>query len=110
MQALRKKLLVLTISAVGVLGLFNVSVQFGAIMDFFPGVNVSLLLAEEITETENSGSASTNNNYGELVWTTVKDGYVLHTLLVTSVAEIYLHTVNIPMHPAFEKVTPPPKA
>lgn len=96
------------IASFSVLGLLNVSVQFGRILDFFPGMNISLLLAEEITET--GGSEKGNENFLEVELFLTRDSYELHNLLVNDAVEVYLHSVAIPAHPSFEKTTPPPKA
>ncbi len=108
MYAFRKNIIVLSITLVGVLGLLNVSVQFGRILDFFPGINISLLLAEEIMETE--GSEKGGESFSEIELFFAKEGYTLQNLIVDEAVEVYLHSVDIPAHPAFEKVIPPPKA
>jgi hypothetical protein len=108
MKSFRKNILVYMIASFSVLGLLNVSVQFGRILDFFPGMNISLLLAEEITETE--GSEKGNENILEVELFLTRDSYELHNLLVNDAVEVYLHSVDIPTHPSFEKTTPPPKA
>lgn len=109
MQAFRKNIIVLSITCLGVLGLLNVSVQFGRIIDFFPGMSMSMLLAEEIHETENSekGTETFGSNF-KLFFNL--EGYELQNMTATEAVEVYLHSVDIPPHPAFEKVTPPPKA
>lgn len=96
------------IAGLSVLGLLNVSVQFGRILDFFPNINMSLLLAEEITETEGSEKSDENVSGPELFLT--REAHELHSLLVNDAVEVYLHSVDIPLHPPFEKATPPPKA
>lgn len=96
------------ITGFSVLGLLNVSVQFGRILDFFPNINMSLLLAEEITETEGSEKSDENFSVPELFL--AREAHVLHSLLVNEAVEVYLHSVDIPLYPAFEKVIPPPKA
>ena len=108
MQSFRKNILVFAITSFSVLGLLNVSVQFGRILDFFPGMNISLLLAEEITETE--GGEKSSESFSEIELFLNRDSYVLHNLLVNDAVEVCLHSVDIPVHPAFEKATPPPKA
>lgn len=108
MNSFRKKIIVLSITFLGVLGLLNVSVQFGNILDFFPGISLSLLLAEEVTET--SCCDKDHNSFAEVELYIVKHGYVIHHQIVNKAVGVYLHSVDIPLHPAFEKVTPPPKA
>jgi hypothetical protein len=108
MYAFRKNIIVLSITCLGVLGLLNVSVQFGRILDFFPGINISLLLAEEIHETDSSEKA--NETSCEIELFLARGCYMLQNLIVNEAVEVYLHSVDIPTHPAFEKVTPPPKA
>lgn len=108
MRAFRKNIIVFSITILGVLGLLNVSVQFGRILDFFPGINMSLLLAEEITETEGSEKGQESSIEVELYL--IKDSYVIQSQIVNEAVEVYLHSVTIPIHPAFEKVIPPPKA
>lgn len=108
MYAFRKNIIVLSITCLGVLGLLNVSVQFGRILDFFPGISMSMLLAEEIHETEGSEKGSETFSGVELFL--AHEGHVLHTMFVNEAVEVHLHSVEIPTHPAFEKVTPPPKA
>lgn len=108
MRSFRKNILVYLVTSFSVLGLLNVSVQFGRILDFFPGMNISLLLAEEITETEGSEKGTENSLEVELFIT--RDSNELHNLLINDAVEVYLHSVDIPVHPAFEKTTPPPKA
>jgi hypothetical protein len=107
MRSIRKNILVFIVTGFSVLGLLNVSVQFGRILDFFPGMSISLLLAEEITETE--GSEKSNENFSEVELFLSRNNHVLHNLLVNDAVEVYLHSVDIPAHPAFEKATPPPK-
>lgn len=108
MYAFRKNIVILCITCVGVLGLLNVSVQFGRILDFFPGISISLLLAEEIHETESSGKNSETSCEVELFL--AREGHVLQNRIVNHAVEVHLHSVNIPAHPAFEKDIPPPKA
>lgn len=108
MHAFRKNIIVLSITCLGVLGLLNVSVQFGRILDFFPGISISLLLAEEIHETEGSEKAHETSTEIELFF--AKGGYAIQNMIVNEAVEVYLHSVDIPTHPAFEKTTPPPKA
>ena len=108
MRSFRKNILVLLITCTGVLGLLNVSVQFGRIMDFFPGISMSLLLAEEITETEGSEKGTETSSEVELFMS--KEAHVLQNLIISDAVEVYLHNIDIPVHPAFEKATPPPKA
>lgn len=108
MYAFRKNIIVLAITCMGVLGLLNVSVQFGKILDFFPGVNISMLLAEEIHETENSGKSTETLPEVELFL--LREGHILQNMIVNEAVEVYLHSVDVPTHPAFEKVVPPPKA
>lgn len=108
MRSFRKNILVLCITFIGVLGLLNVSIQFGRIIDFFPGISISLLLAEEIMETE--GSEKSNEPFSEVELFFSKEAYVLQNLIVNDAVEVYLHSVDIPAHPDFEKATPPPKA
>lgn len=108
MYAFRKNIIVLSIAFLGVLGLLNVSVQFGRILDFFPGISISLLLAEEIHETE--GSEKGNETFSEVELFLAREGHILQNMIVNDAVEVYLHSVDIPTHPAFEKVIPPPKA
>jgi hypothetical protein len=108
MNAFRKNLIVLSITWLGVLGLLNVSVQFGRILEFFPGISISMLLAEEITETE--GSEKGKEFSAEVELYLVKESYVIKNQIINGAVEVYLHSVSIPLHPAFEKVVPPPKA
>jgi hypothetical protein len=108
MHAFRKNIIVLSITCLGVLGLLNVSVQFGRILDFFPGISISLLLAEEIHETE--GSEKGAETFSEVELFLAQEGHSLHSMIVNEAVEVYLHSVDIPTHPAFEKVIPPPKA
>lgn len=108
MNAFRKNIIVLSITWLGVLGLLNVSVQFGRILDFFPGISVSLLLAEEITETE--GSEKGQESSSEIELYLVKDNYIIQNQIINEAIEVYLHSDAIPLHPAFDTVTPPPKA
>ena len=108
MRSFRKNLLVLSITIIGVVGLLNVSIQFGRIIDFFPGISMSLLLAEEIAETE--GSEKGNESFSEIELFLSKSSHTLQNLIVNDAVEVYLHSVDIPAHPAFEKATPPPKA
>lgn len=107
MHAFRKNIIVLSITSLGILGLLNVSVQFGRIMDFFPGMNISLLLAEEVHETE--GSEKSNESFSEVELFLSREGHILQNMIVNEAVEAYLHSVDIPAHPAFEKATPPPK-
>lgn len=108
MHAFRKNIIVLSITCMGVLGLLNVSVQFGRILDFFPGISMSLLLAEEIAETE--GSEKSNETFSEVELFLSREGHILQSMIINEAVEVYLHSVDIPAHPAFEKVIPPPKA
>lgn len=108
MNAFRKNIVVFSITILGILGLLNVSIQFGRILDFFPGISMSLLLAEEITETE--GSEKGQENSSEIELYLIKDSYIIQSQIINEAVELYLHSVIIPLHPAFEKVTPPPKA
>ena len=108
MYAFRKNIIILSITCMGVLGLMNVSVQFGRILDFFPGISMSMLLAEEIQETE--GSEKGHESFSEVQLFLAREGYVIQNIIVNEAVEVYLHSVDIPLHPAFEKATPPPKA
>ncbi len=108
MRSFRKNIVVFVITSFSVLGLLNVSVQFGRIIDFFPGMNISMLLAEEITETD--GAEKSSESFSQVELFISRDSYVLHNILVNDAVEVYLHSVDIPAHPAFEKATPPPKA
>lgn len=109
MHAFRKNILVLLIASVGVLGLLNVSVQFARIVDLFPNANISLLLAEEITETEgNSEKGTENSSLSEFIL--LHESHDLNILFVSAANELIIQAVNIPVHPDFERVTPPPKA
>jgi hypothetical protein len=108
MHAFRKNIIVLSITCMGVLGLLNVSVQFGRILDFFPGISISLLLAEEIHETE--GSDKGNETFSEVELFLAREGHILQNMIVNDAVAVYLHSDDIPVHPAPEKVTPPPKA
>lgn len=108
MYAFRKNIIVLSITCMGVLGLLNVSVQFGNILDFFPGISMSMLLAEEIHETGHSEKGNETSGSIKLFFT--QEAYVLQNMIVNEAVEVHLHSVDIPAHPAFEKVTPPPKA
>lgn len=108
MNAFRKNIIVFSITVLGILGLLNVSVQFGRILDFFPGINLSLLLAEEITEIE--GSEKSQETSSEVELYIIKDSYIIQNQIINEAVEVYLHRVTIPLHPAFEKVVPPPKA
>lgn len=107
MYAFRKNIIVLSITCLGVLGLLNVSVQFGNILDFFPGISMSMLLAEEIHETENSEKGNETSGNVKLFFA-LKD-YEFQNMIVDEAVEVHLHSVDIPTHPAFEKATPPPK-
>jgi hypothetical protein len=108
MRSFRKNIVVLAITCMGVLGLLNVSVQFGRILDFFPGISISLLLAEEIHETE--GSEKGHETLSEVELFLSRADHMLHNMIANHDVEVYLHSVNIPAHPAFEKDIPPPKA
>lgn len=108
MHAFRTNIIVFAITCTGVLGLLNVSVQFGRILDFFPGISMSLLLAEEITETE--GSEKNNETFSEVELFLAREGHIFKNMIVNEAVEVCLHSVDIPAHPAFEKVIPPPKA
>jgi hypothetical protein len=108
MKVYRKKILILCITAIGVFGLLNVSVQFGKIIDFFPGISLSLLLAEEITETE--GSEKGSESFSEIELFLTKGSFTIQNSIVDDSVEVYLHSVDLPAHPAFDKVVPPPKA
>lgn len=108
MRTFRKNIFVLLLTCIGVLALLNVSVQFGRLADFFPGISISLLLAEETSETD--GLEKGNELSSEIELFLTKEGFVLQNLLVNDAVEAYLHSVDIPAHPAFEKATPPPKA
>lgn len=108
MHSFRKNIIVLSITWMSVLGLLNVSVQFGRILDFFPNVSISLLLAEELLETE--GCEKGNEETSTVDLFLLKHGNFLHTLIANEAIEVVFHSVNLPAHPAFEKVTPPPKA
>lgn len=107
MYTFRKNIIVLAITCMGVLGLLNVSVQFGRILDFFPGMSISMLLAEEIQETEGSEKGHEMGSQVELFLT--RQGHTIQNMIVNEAVEVYLHSVDIPAHPAFEKATPPPK-
>jgi hypothetical protein len=109
MHAFRKNILVLLITSVGVLGLLNVSVQFANIVDLFPNLNISLLLAEEITETEGNTEKGTENfSLSELILS--HESHDLNILFTTTATSLIIHAVELPVHPDFERVTPPPKA
>lgn len=109
MHAFRKNILVLLITSVGVLGLLNVSVQFANIVDLFPNVNMSLLLAEEIAETEGNTEKGTENfSFSEIILS--HESHELNNLFVSTAVNLIIHAVDIPVHPDFERVTPPPKA
>jgi hypothetical protein len=108
MYAFRKNIAIYLITGMGVLGLLNVSVQFGRIIDFFPGISMSLLLAEELVETE--GCEKGNEAFTTVDLFLAKETYVIQNLVVNHAVEVYLHSIDIPVHPAFEKATPPPKA
>lgn len=109
MRTFRKNILVLLITSVGVLGLLNVSVQFASIVDLFPNVNLSLLLAEEITETEGgTEKGNENSSPSELIFS--RERHTLNNLVVSAAIELIIHAIDIPAHPDFERVTPPPKA
>lgn len=107
MRAFRKNIIILSITCLGVLGLLNVSIQFGRILDFFPGISMSLLLAEEVAETESSEKSQETS---EVELYLLKDSYIIHSLIINEAVEVYLHSTSIPAHPAFETLTPPPKA
>ncbi|HMV09483.1 MAG TPA: hypothetical protein PK325_18390 [Cyclobacteriaceae bacterium] len=108
MYAFRKNIAVFLITGLGVLGLLNVSVQFGRIIDFFPGISMSLLLAEELVETEDCEKGNETFMTVDLILS--KEAYVVQALVINHAVEVYLHSVDIPVHPACEKATPPPKA
>lgn len=109
MHAFRKNILVIFITSFGVLGLLNVSVQFANIVDLFPNVNMSLLLAEEITETEgNTETGNENFSLSEIILS--HESHQLNNLFVSAAVNIIIHSVALPAHPDFERITPPPKA
>ena len=108
MYAFRKNIVITLITATGVLGLLNVSVQFGRIIDFFPGISMSLLLAEELVETEDCEKGSESLTTVDLFLS--KEAHVIHNLGINYAVEAYFLSADLPAHPAFEKVTPPPKA
>lgn len=107
MYAFRKNIIVLAITCLGVLGLLNVSVQFGKILDFFPGISMSMLLAEEIHETEGSQKCPETSSDIQLFLT--QEDHTFQSMIINEAVEVFLHSIDIPAHPAFEKATPPPK-
>jgi hypothetical protein len=106
MRTFRKNIFVFFVTGMGVLGLL--SVQFGRIIDFFPGVSISVLLAEELAETE--GSEEGNEAFSAVDLFLTKEAYAMRNLIVSHAVEVCLHCAVLPVQPAFEKVTPPPKA
>lgn len=109
MHSFRKNIIVFMITGMGVLGLLNVSIQFGRILDSFPGVSMSLLLAEELAE-ETESSEKGNETFSTVDLFLAREAHVLHNLIIDHAIETCLQAANLPAHPAFEKVTPPPKA
>jgi len=110
MQVFRKKILTFIVTSVAILALVNVSVQFGRIVDCFPGLNISYLLAEELAETSEGGQEKSAETVSEIDFLLTKECHSFHTLFFTKSIGVFLHHSNIPQHPHFDKVTPPPKA
>lgn len=110
MQLFRKKLLAFIATSVTILALVNVSVQFGRIVDCFPGMNISYLLTEELAETAESGQEKSAEIVSEIDFLLNRDYHSFHTLFFTKSIGVFLHYSNIPQHPHFDKITPPPKA
>ncbi len=108
MRAFRKNIIVFLITGMGILGLLNVSIQFGRIIDFFPGVSMSLLLAEELAEE--TGCEKGNEGFSSVDLFLTKEAYLTHSMIVDHAIETCFHSTEIPVHPAFEKATPPPKS
>lgn len=106
MHALRKNILIVVVTSAGIVGLLNVSVQFGKVLDMFPGISVSLLLAEELAETAGDEKA-TETQFIDLYLP--REISALHACAASESVDACKHDVGIPAHPAFEKVTPPPK-
>lgn len=109
MQVFRKKFLILMVTGVASLALLNVSMQFGRIIDCFPGMNLSYLLAEELAETAEGESEKGSESISELEFFLTRDNHTQHALSLSREISVLFHTTGIPPHPHFEKVTPPPK-
>ena len=110
MEIFRKKILILFVTSVAAFALFNVSVQFGRILDCFPGLNASYLLVEEFTETAENSSEKSGETLIELDFLLEKEHRLLQNLYINHSVSVFLHSVGIPPHPHFERATPPPEA
>jgi hypothetical protein len=108
MKVFRKKYLVSSIIGVAIFSLVNVSVQFGQIIDCFPGMYISYLLAEELLETESETEKGTET-VNEFDFTLTKHANSSLSTLIEHAVGVFFHTTSIPPHPHFEKDTPPPK-
>ena len=100
--------MVLMVTCVAVVALLNISFQFNRVIDCFPGMNLSFLLAEELAETAGGGSEKSNQSVFELELLT-KEFNSLYNLFFSHSIGVFFHTVSIPQHPHFDKITPPPK-
>lgn len=109
MQVFRKKILTFIVTSVAILALVNLSVQFGRIVDCFPGMNISYLLAEELAETAEGGQEKSSEAVSEIDFLLTKEYHSFQTQHFTQSIGVFLHHSGIPPHPHFDKVTPPPK-
>lgn len=97
------------VTGVAALALLNVSMQFGRIIDCFPGMNLSYLLAEELAETTEGESEKGSESISEIEFFLPRNNHAQHALSLSKAIRVLFHTADIPPHPHFEKVTPPPK-
>jgi hypothetical protein len=109
MLVFRKKLLITLIAGTAVLGQLTISAQFGRILDSFPGINISSLLAEELIETAEGESQKEGKVFSGMDIFMLKEFFVLHNFYVSESIAVFFHTSGIPPFPYFDTYTPPPE-
>jgi hypothetical protein len=109
MKVLREKLLVKLLTSVTLIALLNISLQFDEIVSCFPGVNISFLLMEELAENVEGETEKGSQSLSEIELIVTRENHSFHTQFYTRSIGIVLHSADIPPHPHFDTVTPPPK-
>jgi hypothetical protein len=109
MNWFRKKILVSCIAIMAATSLVAISGQMATILKFFPGVNVSYLLSEELLETAEGEFGKETETTDGLEYYLNRNFKLRLTLHYSDFITSYFHNKEVPPHPYFEKNTPPPE-
>lgn len=109
MSLFRKKILILLITGTAIIAVTNISIQLATIIQLFPSMNISNVLAEELIETAQDCSEESLDAYFGFDLFLTKDVYTLQNKSITNAVISFFNGIQLPTHPCLDKVIPPPK-